>query len=175
MQFSISDDTLKIDNKNSFYSGQVSMDMFPEEIKENYLEIIQQSFDDFIDDKYSVTKNFDDKTKYIINFSYKVKPFSFKRQIIIPVDYHMKDYQDYTNERIEKLEKIIDTMAKEIQSLKLSKLIDDDKDSDNDQKEDNTEEEEEDDVEIKVPITKGGKTVGVAVQMKNGRQVVKNR
>jgi hypothetical protein len=149
------------------------MDMFPEEIKDNYLEIIQQSFDDFTDDKYSVTKNFEDKTKYIINFTYKVKPFSFKRQIIIPVDYHMKDYQDYTNERIEKLEKIIETMAEEIQNLKLSKLIDDEHE-DSDEKEDNSE-EEEDDVEIKVPITKGGKTIGVAVQMKNGRQVVKNR
>jgi len=176
MLFTIKDNLLKIDMGDHYYQGKIIQDFFPEEIKDNYIDILQNSFIDYVDDDYSVTKNFDDKNCYVINFSFKAKPFSFKRKIEIPVTKHEKDFKDYTNERIEKLETLVNKLFQEVESLKLSKdnLI---KVEDEDNNEESEVEESDDDSQvedIQIPITvKGGKKVPAVVQMKNGRQVVK--
>ena len=171
MQFTLKNNTIKIDNGDHYYTGDISPEMFPEEIKDNYEEIVNQSFENYSDDKYSVSivNNFDLKDpSFTINFQYNVKPFTFKRNILIPVVYHLKDFQDYTNERIEKLDNEVATLRSLVESLLNKNTIDDD---------DNEEEEEEDDDStlseeeiVEVPV-KGGKRVPVVVQMKSGRQV----
>ena len=103
----------------------------------------------------------------IINFQYKVKPFSFKRSISIPIVYHLKDYKDYTNERIEKLENEIKDLRETISVLMESKNDNKIDDSTEDSEEDSNDEEI-----VEIPI-KGGKKIPAVVQMKNGRQVVR--
>jgi hypothetical protein len=182
MLFTIKDNLLKIDMGDHYYQGKIFQDLFPEEIKDNYLDILNQSFIDFTDDEYSVTKNFDDKNVYIINFCYKSKPFSFKRKIEIPVTKHEKDFKDYTNERIEKLESIVNKLSQELDSFKLSKenlnkeiLIKEEEDENEEENEEESDSDKESETEeVHIPITaKGGKKVAAVVQMKNGRQVVK--
>lgn len=181
MLFTIKDNLLKIDMGDHYYQGKIIQDLFPEEIKDNYIDILQNSFIDYVDDDYSVTKNFDDKNCYVINFSFKAKPFSFKRKIEIPVTKHEKDFKDYTNERIEKLETLVNKLFQEVESLKLSKdnliKVEDEDNIEESEVEESEVEESDDDSQvedIQIPITvKGGKKVPAVVQMKNGRQVVK--
>lgn len=173
MQFTLKNNTLKIDNGDHYYTGEISSEMFPEEIRDNYEEIVNQSFENYSDDKYSVSivNNFDLKDpSFTINFQYNVKPFTFKRNILIPVVYHLKDFQDYTNERIEKLDNEVATLRSLVESLLNKNTIDDD-----DNEEEREDEEDDDstlseDEIVEVPV-KGGKRVPVVVQMK-GRQVV---
>lgn len=54
MQFTLKNNTIKIDNGDHYYTGEISPEMFPEEIRDNYEEIINQSFENYSDDKYSV-------------------------------------------------------------------------------------------------------------------------
>ena len=169
MQFILKNNTIKIDNGDHYYTGDVTPEMFPEEIRDNYEEIINQSFENYSDDKYNVTLtlNLDEVIhQIIINFQYKVKPFSFKRSIVIPIIYHFKDFKDYTNERIEKLENEIKDL-REIISV-LMECKNDNKIDDSTEEDD--EEEEEEIVEVQC---KGGKKIPAVVQMKNGRQVVR--
>jgi len=120
MHFKIKNDTLVIDEDDHYWTGIINQYDFPEEIRENYLDIIEKSFDNFIDEEYSVTRNFEDTSKYVINFHYKSKPFSFKRNIEIPMMLKNKDFKDYTNERIEKLEEEIKKLHEIFQTLQLS-------------------------------------------------------
>ena len=171
MQFTLKNNTLKIDNGDHYYTGEISSEMFPEEIRDNYEEIVNQSFENFSDDKYSVSivNTCDLKNpSFTINFHYNVKPFTFKRNIIIPVVYHLKDFQDYTNERIEKLDNEVATLRSLVESLLNKNTIDDD---DDDEEEDSDSTLSEEDEIVEVPV-KGGKKVPVVVQMKSGRQVV---
>jgi len=162
MQFTLKNNKLKIDNGDHYYTGDISSEIFPEEIRDNYEEIVNQSFENYSDDKYSVSivNNFDIKDpSFTINFQYNVKPFTFKRNILIPVVYHLKDFQDYTNERIEKLDNEVATLRSLVESLLNKNTIDEDSDLEDD---DSTLSEEE---IVEVPV-KGGKRVPVVVQMK---------
>ena len=164
MQFTLKNNTIKIDNGDHYYTGDITSEMFPEEIRDNYEEIINQSFENYSDDKYSVSivNTCDLKNpSFTINFHYNVKPFTFKRNILIPVVYHLKDFQDYTNERIEKLDNEVATLRSLVESL-LNKNTIDDEDYEDDGEETNDEEEEE---IVEVPV-KGGKRVPLVVQMK---------
>jgi len=157
MQFTLKNNTIKIDNGDHYYTGEISPEMFPEEIRDNYEQIINQSFENYSDDKYSVS---------IVN-NFDVKDPSFKRNILIPVVYHLKDFQDYTNERIEKLDNEVANLRSLVESLLNKNTIDDDDDEEEENDEDNESEEEI----VEVPV-KGGKKVPVVVQMKgSGRQV----
>ena len=171
MQFTLKNNTIKIDNGDHYYTGDISPEMFPEEIRDNYEEIVNQSFENYSDDKYSVSivNTCDIKNpSFTINFQYNVKPFTFKRNIIIPVVYHLKDFQDYTNERIEKLDNEVNALRTLIDSMLNKNTIDDEEDSDLEDSDSTLSEEDE---IVEVPV-KGGKKVPVVVQMKSGRQVV---
>jgi hypothetical protein len=162
MQFTLKNNKLKIDNGDHYYTGDISSEIFPEEIRDNYEEIVNQSFENYSDDKYSVSivNNCDViNPSFSINFQYNVKPFTFKRNIIIPVVYHLKDFQDYTNERIEKLDNEVATLRSLVESLLNKNTIDEDSDLEDD---DSTLSEDE---IVEVPV-KGGKRVPVVVQMK---------
>jgi len=78
------------------------------------------------------------------------------------VVYHLKDFQDYTNERIEKLDNEVATLRSLVESLLNKNTIDDDDNEEEDDDDDSTLSEEE---IVEVPV-KGGKRVPVVVQMK---------
>ena len=133
MQMTLKNNNLKIDNGDHYYTGEISPEMFPEEIRDNYEEIVNQSFENYSDDKYSVSiiNTCDLKNpSFTINFQYNVKPFTFKRNIIIPVVYHLKDFQDYTNERIEKLDNEVANLKSMVESLLNKNIIEDETESD---------------------------------------------
>jgi hypothetical protein len=172
MQFSYKNNLLKIDNGDHYYTAEVKQEMFPEEIRDNYEEIIEQSFINYSDATYSVSHEFNnfDKDNNIISitFNFTQKPFTFKRLIEFKMIYHLKDYKDYTNERIEKLEasnielkNMVEELKSKIDNLLLNK---------NDTEEEEDEEEEEEEEEEVVPV-KGGKKVPTVVQMRGGKQV----
>ena len=166
MQMTLKNNNLKIDNGDHYYTGEISPEMFPEEIRDNYEEIVNQSFENYSDDKYSVSiiNTCDLKNpSFTINFQYNVKPFTFKRNIIIPVVYHLKDFQDYTNERIEKLDNEVANLKSMVESLLNKNIIEDETESDVEYEEEEEEEEEE---KITAVIVKGGKKVTPVVQIK---------
>lgn len=176
MQFLLKGDTLKVDNGDHYWHGKVTSELFPEEIRDNYTDIIEKSFINYSNDEYSVTNNYENKNLYVINFHYKAKPFTFKRTIEIPMEYCLKDYQDYTNERIELLEKTVSDLQSKLEAVSLefvqyklqqNAMIED-------EEEEESEEEDSEEEEVEVPVTtKGGKRVTTTVKMKNGRQVTK--
>ena len=143
MQFNYNKSTLKIDNGDHYYTALVTEEMFPEEIRDNFEEIIQQSFNNYSDTQYSVTHSFENNT-FTIHFNYKVKPFTFKRNVVINMDHHLKDYKDYTNERIEKLEAQVKMLTSQLESVtnKLNMLVDDNTDT---EEENDTDEDDDDD------------------------------
>lgn len=171
MHYTLKNNTIKIDMGDHYYSGEVIPEMFPEEIRDNYLEIVEQSFNDYSDDQCSVSHLFENK-EYIINFTYKSKPFCFKRNIKITMEQTMKDFRDYTNERIESLENQIEQLKKLVFELKDEKMalqiIRDSNSEDEDEDEEEEDEEEEDKrepVNTKATIVKGGKKVNAVVQL----------
>jgi hypothetical protein len=185
MQFTLKNNTIKIDNGDHYYTGDICSEMFPEEIRDNYLDIIEKSFNNFTDEEYSVLRDFEDTGRYIINFHYKSKPFSFKRTIEIPMALKEKDFKDYTNERIEKLEEQIKKLNESFQTVQLSiqqkseMLEDNDEDDDEEEEE---EEEEEDASSVEVPIkpvvpikARGGKVVEPIFTVNNSRKVRQNQ
>jgi hypothetical protein len=193
MHFKIKNDTLIIDEDDHYWTGIINQFDFPEEIRDNYLDIIEKSFDNFINEEYSVTRNFEDPSKedttiYIINFHYKSKPFSFKRTIEIPMMLKNKDFKDYTNERIEKLEEEIKKLHETFQTLQLNidkkiEMLQVDKEEEEveegeeeveEEGEEGEEEEEEEEEEVEVPIKmKGVKLIAnppIYTINKNARQ-----
>jgi hypothetical protein len=172
MLYTLKNNTIKIDMGDHYYSGDVIPEMFPEEIRDNYLEIVEQSFNDYSDEQCSVNHLFENK-EYIINFTYKSKPFCFKRTIKITMEQTMKDFRDYTNERIEGLENQIAELKKIVIELKDEKFAlqmirdtnSDDEDGEEDEEEDDEEEEEKEPVNAKAVLTKGGKKIAAVVQL----------
>jgi len=94
---------LKIDNGDHYYFATVTKNDFPSIISDDYIDIINKSFDNFSDENTSVKYNLTEDT-YIINFDYNCKPIKISETIKIKIVRHEKDFKDYTNERIEKLE-----------------------------------------------------------------------
>jgi hypothetical protein len=180
MLYTLKNNTIKIDMGDHYYSGEVIPEMFPEEIRDNYLEIVEQSFNDYSDEQCSVSHLFENK-EYIINFTYKSKPFCFKRTIKITMEQTMKDFRDYTNERIEGLENQIAELKQMVIELKDEKFAlqmirdtnseDEDDDEEEDEEEDDEEKEEEKEpVNTKAVLTKGGKKVAAVVQLATQRK-----
>jgi len=183
MQYTLKNNIIKIDNGDHYYTGDVTPDMFPEEIRDNYEEIINQSFENYSDDKYNVTLTLklDGPVPLIfINFQYKVKPFSFKRSITIPIIYHLKEFKDYTNERIEKLENEIISLKDLISVLLEEKKIDNKiDDSQTDDEDDDDEDEEKEALRYEQagwgrPV-KGSKKTCEVIQTKSTKKVVSKK
>ena len=183
MHFKIKNDTLVIDEDDHYWMGMINPLDFPEEIRDNYLDIIEKSFNNFTDEEYSVLRDFEDTGRYIINFHYKSKPFSFKRTIEIPMALKEKDFKDYTNERIEKLEEQIKKLNESFQTVQLSIQQKSEMLEDNDEDDDEEEEEEEEDASsVEVPIkpvvpikARGGKVVEPIFTVNNSRKVRQNQ
>ena len=189
MQFSYKNNILKIDNGDHYYTTDIKQEMFPEEIRDNFEEIIEQSFINYSDTTYNVTHEFNnfnnennnfnkENNIFTIFFNYLQKPFSFKRIIEFKMNYHMKDFKDYTNERIEKLESTIGKLESTIEELKVMFTVKKDEPTINDEEEDEEDDDDEDSeeqVEVQLPVTKGGKKVTAVVQMRGGRQVVSKK
>ena len=185
MQFSYKNNILKIDNGDHYYTTDIKQEMFPEEIRDNFEEIIEQSFINYSDATYNVTHEFNNFNKenniFTIFFNYLQKPFSFKRIIEFKMNYHMKDFKDYTNERIEKLENTIGKLESTIEELKVMFTVKKEEptacinDEDDEEEDDEDDEDSEEQVEVQLPVTKGGKKVTAVVQMRGGRQVVSKK
>jgi hypothetical protein len=118
MLFTYSNNTIKIDNNDHYFIGKVDKSIFPEIIREEYEEIIQKSFDNYVNIDMSVENVFQDPhQEYVINFSYHSKPIFFNTSIKIPLEKHQKDFKDYMNERMVKLEEQVATLTLKLESL----------------------------------------------------------
>jgi len=104
MHITYFNNTLKIDNGDHYYTGQVTKSIFPESIADEFEDIIVKSFDDFSDDNTNI-KHIINETEYIIEFKFISKLLKLSETIKINIFRKEKDFKDYINERIEKLEK----------------------------------------------------------------------
>ena len=161
MLFTYSNNVLKIDNNDHYFCGKVDKSSFPEIIKEEYEEIIEKSFNNYSNNEMSIENEFiEPYEEYKINFSYHFKPIFFKASIIISLEKHQKDFKDYMNERMVKLEEQIEFLNNKVKEQELiinskltnkSKEIEYEKDSETDN---SSEEEEEEKEEIIIPPPK---------------------
>ena len=172
MLFTYSNNVLTIDNNDHYFRGKVDKSSFPDIIKEEYEEIIKKSFNNYSNDEMSIENNFiEPYEEYIINFSYHSKPIFFKASIIISLEKHQKDFKDYMNERMEKLEEQIKFLNNKVieQELLINKLEEKISKQPNEEPEyqpdseieDSSEEEEEEEEEkiiIPPPKSKGRNT-----------------
>jgi hypothetical protein len=125
MLFTYSNNVLTIDNNDHYFRGKVDKSSFPDIIKEEYEEIIKKSFNNYCNDEMSIENEFiEPYEEYKINFSYHSKPIFFKASIIISLEKHQKDFKDYMNERMEKLEEQIEFLNNKVreQELLINKL-----------------------------------------------------
>ena len=119
MHFSYNNNIIKIDCGPYYYAGSATKDRFPKELKDNYEDIINKSFDNYEDEYYSITHSFDEKNSsiYSIHFNYFKEPIKMEHTIVIFMTHYLKDYKDYTNDRFEKLENLVDKLENTIEKL----------------------------------------------------------
>jgi hypothetical protein len=154
MLFSYSNNTIKIDNNDHYFVGKVDKSAFPEIIKEEYEDIIMKSFNDYSDATMDVKKSFcEPYSEYTIEFSFHQKPIFFTSSIRITLDKHQKDFKDYMNERMVKLEEQVATLTLKVESLS-SNLINDEKSEEETVEAEVEESDEESEEEIVVPPPK---------------------
>jgi hypothetical protein len=155
MLFTYSNNIIKIDNNDHYFVGKVDKSIFPEIIKEEYEDIIMKSFNDYSDATMDVKKCFNEPyTEYIIEFSFHQKPIFFNSSINITMEKHMKDFKDYMNERMVKLEEQVTTLTLKLESLS-TQLINDEKSEESESVNNEVEEsDEESEEEIVVPPPK---------------------
>jgi len=164
MLFTYSNNVLTIDNNDHYFRGKVDKSSFPDIIKEEYEEIIKKSFNNYCNDEMSIENEFiEPYEEYKINFSYHSKPIFFKASIIISLEKHQKDFKDYMNERMEKLEEQIKFLNNKVieQELlinkleeKISKPNEEPEYQPDSEIEDSSEEEEEEEEKIIIPPPK---------------------
>jgi hypothetical protein len=166
MQLTYNNNQIKIDNGDHYYIGLIKKESFPENLRSDFEDIIDKSFINFSDDNYTVLHSLtEDNKEYIIDFKFICKPVTIKELIKINLIKHEKDFKDYINERIEKLEKenvLLKEKVSELASIILKKDDDDEEgneEEDNEEEvEENSEEEQSEPEETKFIIAKG-KTV----------------
>jgi len=117
MQLTYNNNKLKIDNGDHYYLGIINKDDFPDIISNDYEDIIVKSFNNFTNETTNISYNIVDDN-FIIYFEYNSKPLKFSESIKIKISRFDKDFKDYINERIEKIE----NENKEIK-MKLAELI----------------------------------------------------
>ena len=164
MLFTYSNNVLKIDNNDHYFCGNVDKSSFPEIIKEEYEEIIEKSFNNYSNNEMSIKNEFiEPYEEYKINFSYHYKPIFFKASIIISLEKHQKDFKDYINERMVRLEEHVVKLEKQINELNInSKLTnkakeieyEEDSEIEDSSEEEQEEEQEEEEEEIIIPLPK---------------------
>ena len=103
MQITYNNNNLKIDNGDHYYIGIVTKELFPPIIADNYDTIIKKSFENFSDEVSSIKSTILD-SKYIIDFKFNSRLINVSEKVEIPITKYDKDYRDYINERIQKLE-----------------------------------------------------------------------
>jgi hypothetical protein len=151
MHITYSNNTLKIDNGDHYYTGQVTKSMFPESIADEFEDIIVKSFEDFSDDNTNI-KHTINETEYIIEFKFISKLLKLSETIKINIFRKEKDFKDYINERIEKLEKdnqeLKDKMAELVTIiLKNDEELEKSEESEKSEKSEESEDDEDDDDE----------------------------
>ena len=120
MLFTYSNNTIKIDNNDHYFVGKVEQSAFPEIIRDEYEDIIMKSFNDYSDATMDVKKKFTEPyQEYIIEFSYHQKPIFFSSSITVVIEKHQKDFKDYMNERMVKLEEQIEFLNNKVKEQEL--------------------------------------------------------
>jgi len=146
MQLTYNNNQIKIDNGDHYYIGLIKKELFPENLRSDFEDIIDKSFINFSDDNYTVIHSLsDDHKEYIIDFKFICKPVTIKELIKINLIRHDKDFKDYINERIEKLEKENVLLKEKVSELAgiLLKKDEEEKEEENDEEEEEEEEDEE--------------------------------
>jgi hypothetical protein len=168
MLFTYSNNVLKIDNNDHYFCGKVDKSSFPEIIKEEYEEIIKKSFNNYSNNEMSIENEFiEPYEEYKINFSYHSKPIFFNASIIISLEKHQKDFKDYMNERMVRLEEHVVKLEEQIKELNIKlepnkSKIEYEKDSEiedsSEEEEEEEQEEEQEEIIIPPPKSKGRNT-----------------
>jgi len=153
MQLTYNNNQIKIDNGDHYYIGLIKKESFPENLRSDFEDIIDKSFINFSDDNYTVIHSLsEDNKEYIIDFKFICKPVTIKELIKINLIRHDKDFKDYINERIEKLEKenvLLKEKVSELAGILLKK--DEEEKEEKDEEEKDEEDEEEDEQEQSEP------------------------
>ena len=77
MQLTYNNNQIKIDNGDHYYTGLIKKESFPENLRSDFEDIIEKSFNDFSDDNYTVIHSLseDNKSPIILCFlSFKYSP-----------------------------------------------------------------------------------------------------
>ena len=144
MQLTYNNNQIKIDNGDHYYTGLIKKESFPENLRSDFEDIIEKSFNDFSDDNYTVIHSMsEDNKEYIIDFKFICKPVTIKELIKINLTRHDKDFKDYINERIEKLEKENILLKEKISEL-ANIILKKDETEENDEEVEDEEQSEED-------------------------------
>jgi hypothetical protein len=147
MQLTYTNNQIKIDNGDHYYIGLIKKESFPENLRSDFEDIIDKSFINFSDDNYTVIHSIsDDHKEYLIDFKFICKPVTIRELIKINLIRHDKDFKDYINERIEKLEKenvLLKEKVSELAGILLKKDEEDDEEGEEETEEQSEEQSEQ--------------------------------
>ena len=131
---------IHIDCGKSYYTGIVTEEHFLPEFRENYLEILEKSFNGYHDESVKITANLEcsDLTTdnhYIITIYMKNKFYSFDKVIKIPLSVSIKDRFDYLEEKVTTLTSMVEELENRIafmavKNAMVSKEIDNESEDD---------------------------------------------
>ena len=105
-----------IDNEDHYFVGDVGQNLFPEVIRDSYEDIILRSFNGHVDESTKIAHTFENDI-YKILFDFNCKPLIFQTVVDIQMVKHQKDYKDYMNERVSKLEATIKKLTEQIETI----------------------------------------------------------
>lgn len=105
-----------IDNEDHYFVGDVVQNSFPEVIRDSYEDIIVRSFNGHVDESTKIAHTFENDI-YQILFDFNCKPLIFQTVVDIQMVKHQKDYKDYMNERVSKLEATIKKLTEQIETI----------------------------------------------------------
>jgi hypothetical protein len=110
---------ITIDNDDHYFVGPVDPDIFPSMIRNKYEDIIAKSFTEYTDSSMKISHEFDESV-YKIIFNFNSDLLVFNEVIKIPIERVQKDYKDYINERITRLEDKLSSLSTKLENVVLS-------------------------------------------------------
>ncbi len=106
-----------------YYDSKFTSDIFPQELREKYLDVVSKALLGFTDETTKISGGFEhecfnEDNKFIINVNFSNTFYKFSHKIEIPLTVHQKDKVDYLEEKLEQLKETFEKFTMDYALLK---------------------------------------------------------
>lgn len=106
-----------------YYVSIFTSDIFPQELREKYLDLVSKALIGFTDETTKISGGFEheffnEDNKFIINVDFSNTFYKFSHKIVLPLTANQKDKVDYLEEKLEALKESFDRLTADYTLLK---------------------------------------------------------